>query len=159
MREIQLTRGKVALVDDEDFEWVNQFVWYAHKNENVFYAARHFRFSDGRYCTKFLHEFLTIGGGRSDHADGDGLNNQKHNLRSATRAQNAINSKKRRGRYSSIFKGVSWHTQEKVWRAYIVVNQRQQSLGLYDSETDAAIAYDWGARLYFGEFARLNFPV
>lgn len=91
-----------------------------------------------------------------DHIDGDGLNNRRANLRTATRAQNARNMMKSRGR--SRFKGVDFHKLTNKWRARIVVNYVERFIGLFGAEEAAARAYDQAARKAFGKFARLNFP-
>ncbi|MBW8041782.1 MAG: Fis family transcriptional regulator [Planctomycetes bacterium] len=91
-----------------------------------------------------------------DHINGLSLDNRKANLRPATIAQNAWNSKKRNPR--SGYKGV-WFAKEKgLWRAAIVCNRKRIHLGYYKNKTDAAKAYDKAAKKYHGEFAVLNFP-
>jgi hypothetical protein len=92
-----------------------------------------------------------------DHKDGNGLNNCRGNLRPCTQAQNLRNQSKSLG-LSSQFKGVSWFKPVRKWRAYVSLNGKQHSLGYYDCEVEAAQAYDWSAQIYFGEFAKLNFP-
>lgn len=92
----------------------------------------------------------------ADHIDGNGLNNQRSNLRPSDRFQNAHN----RGKHaptSSSYKGVSWHGQTGKWRARIMDHNRPVSLGLHPDEAVAALAYDIAAKERFGEFARLNF--
>jgi hypothetical protein len=91
-----------------------------------------------------------------DHIDGDRLNNQRDNLRPASRPQNIANSGPRRG--TSRFKGVSWAADNEVWQAHIGVSGRSRFLGFYEVEEDAASAYDIAAAEAYGEFARFNFP-
>jgi len=90
-----------------------------------------------------------------DHIDGDRLDNQKSNLRKATQSQNSMNQKNQSGR-SSNFKGVCWHTRDHKHQAYIKINQKRKHIGYFDSEIEAAKAYNAAAIKYFGEFARLN---
>ena len=91
-----------------------------------------------------------------DHQDGDGLNNQRNNLRPATRQQNMRNGFKRAG-CSSQFKGVCWAKREAKWVAKIRVNKRLLHLGYFIQEHLAAAAYSDAAKQFFGEFARTNY--
>ena len=93
-----------------------------------------------------------------DHINGNGLDNRKANLRLCTRAQNQMNSIKRTGK-SSIFKGVSWHKNAWKWRANIKINQKDIHIGYFDTELEAAEAYDIEAIRLFGSFAKTNFKV
>ena len=90
----------------------------------------------------------------TDHRDGCGLNNQRHNLRTATRTQNNQNRKSLNG--SSRFTGVCKNNRDGKWKAYICVNKKRNHLGYFSSECDAAQAYNFAAIDAFGEFARLN---
>jgi len=155
MKEIRLTQGKTALVDDEDFEEVNQYKWYAQLIEKNWYAIRNLPGAKGKKI--YMHRSIKPGLLRIDHKDGDGLNNQKNNLRPSTNGQNIANSRKRRG-CSSRYKGVTWHKHNKTWKAQISVSTKMIHLGSFDSEILAAQAYDSAARRHFKEFARLNFP-
>lgn len=150
MKEILLTRGHVALVDDEDYEWLNLSLWTTQGEEGHLYAVREFQ---GRRM--YMHVVLT-GVRGTDHVDGNGLNNQRSNLRVATQQQNTWNSRARVG--TSLYKGVSWAEHAKRWRAQIVLDGENTHLGYHVSEEDAARAYDKKAQELFGEFARLNFP-
>ena len=158
-RVIQLTQGKVAVVDQEDYETVAQFKWYANKSHRTFYARRMVRVLGAR---KMIAMHAAIMGKpprpgiEIDHRNGNGLDNRRTNLRWSTVAQNKRNRRKTRG--TSVFKGVSWAKPNNMWRAYIHVGNRQQHIGFFHDEQDAAHAYDAAAKLYFGEFARLNYP-
>lgn len=163
MKTIPLTQGKVALVDDEDFErlsmhkWTAErrngkvrIFWYAIRKEPVGYVENR-----TKYKTKYLHqEILGVSTG-IDHKDGDGLNNQRHNLRLCSQTQNSQNKLKRKG-CSSKYKGVCWFRPAKLWAAGITVNGRSISLKYFKSEIDAAKVYDAAAVKYFGEFAKTN---
>lgn len=163
MKEIPLA-GKyghlVTLVDDEDFEKVKMFSWVFSGRGRTAYARRRFKL-DGKHTGEYLHVVLT-GWPMVDHVNGDGLDNRRSNLRPASSHENNWNSRKPKsfsGRpCSSAFKGVSRRSiSSRPWRAFIKVNYKQVHLGMFADEDDAARAYDAAARLYFGEFAQLNF--
>ena len=156
MKEIKLTRGKVALVDDEDFEWLNQRKWHAQKSGNAWYAAR-CDCSGKRKRYVYMHRLILRPpiGKECDHSNGSGLDNRRANLRVVTRSQNMMNSRKGRG-CSSKFKGVYWNRQAGKWHTQINVCGRKHYLGRFVGEKEAACAYNRAARQYFGAFARLN---
>lgn len=157
MKEISLTRGKVALVDDEDFDWVNQFKWYACKGRRRFYGRRTRAKAEGG-GKQLLHHFICPKWKFIDHKNGNGLDNQKENLRASSTAQNLrAYCLKAVGR-TSRFRGVSWGRRDEKWAAGIRVSPKKVFLGYFDKEEDAAKAFDRAA-IRFG-FAReaLNFP-
>lgn len=161
MKEIELTQGLVALVDDDMFDELNKFKWCAHrsvKSKNTFYAVRNKRAGRKVVGNFLMHrEILKPPDGMdTDHRDGNGLNNQRYNLRTCTRTQNNANRKPYLNTLSK-FKGVSWRKDRDKWRAYIKIDRQYIHLGHFDLEIDAAIAYDTKAIELFGEFARLNF--
>jgi len=90
-----------------------------------------------------------------DHINGEGLDNRRANLRFATVAQNAWNSKKRNPR--SGYKGVCFDKQKHLWRAAIVCHRKRIHLGYFKNKIHAARAYDFAAKKYHKEFASLNF--
>ena len=102
-----------------------------------------------------MHTLLT-GWLYVDHRNGNTLDNQMHNLREATNAENARNQGSRGG--TSPYKGVSWHPRTQKWQAQIMADSKNHFLGYFTDETDAARAYDAGALKWHGAFARLNFP-
>lgn len=157
MKEIQLTQGKVAMVDDEDFQRVNLFKWNATKYSGGWYARRGM-VVNGKNTTILMHRFImnTPKDMQTDHIDWNGLNCQKHNMRICTKQDN-LKNRKTRGK--SMFHGVSFFVRgdKKYIKAAIKIDGKYKYLGLFKTETDAAKAYDKEAKEYFKEFAHLNF--
>lgn len=163
MREIVLTQGKVALVDEADFGWLNQFKWYAvwKPCTKSFYARRSIRDKKTGVGQTICmaREVLGLKRGdkrQADHIKHATLDNRRCNLRICTQGQNLFNSNKYKNGATSCFKGVYWNKQRKAYRATIGLNGKRIYLGYYDNEHDAALAYDKAAMKYFGEFAKFN---
>ena len=159
MKTIPLSKGYVALVDDEDFERASRHNWHVEIRKNGPKYAQT-TFTKHRYITAMrLHRFImgcTEGDGAIvDHVNGDGLDNRKANLRRCTQKQNVMNQAKSKGRYSK-YKGVSKCQKGTQWRAYIKFAGKHCELARGDSEEDMAVYYDVAAQLFFGEYARLN---
>jgi len=149
--------GRVALVDDEDYDLVMQYRWYVY--EEIRNGRPH-----GPYALAWPNGVMTrmhvlvMGVRGVDHANRNGLDNRRENLRPATGSQNQGNRRSVPGS-SSRYKGVSWHKQRRKWRASIrPPGGPHRHLGLFADEEDAARVYDAAAREAFGSFACLNFP-
>lgn len=162
MKEIKLTKGYAAQVDDETYKWAKMLKWSAQVRQlstglNI-YARRNIR-TNGHTKAYYLHRMITgvKDGEYVDHIDGNGLNNRKSNLRICTQQQNTSNKRPMPGG-SSTWKGVSWDKKSKTWYSYIMVYYKRIPIGHFTSEIDAAKAYDRAALEHYGEFAKLNFP-
>ena len=158
MKEIPLTRGHVALIDDADYEELSRYKWRvlsAHSGR--FYAVRSTTVIEGRQRIIYMHrQILGVGPDEQvDHRSQATLDNQRTNIRKCTRSQNAVNSRKKRG-CTSRFKGVHFHKTARKWCARIKKDGVRQHLGLFTDERDAARAYNVAAFEAFGEFALLN---
>ena len=161
MTEIPLTQGKVALVDDEDYERLNQFKWYAKKDYrcNIWYAIRNTQYIDGKRKQIRMHrEIMNIIGDikKVDHINGNGLHNLKENLRVGTHQQNMCNRKLPHKNNKLSIKGVRNLPGSKKFHARITVNGKEIHLGYFNVLGDADSAYRIAEEKYFGEFARLN---
>lgn len=164
MKEIILTQGYKALIDDEDFEVINKFKWsYLESQSGNQYAHCH-SLGDKNRKTIRMHRLIMKApkGKEVDHINGDGLDNRKLNLRICNRNENQKNQKntiflKRRKNVTSKFKGVCWHKKSNQWTSQAGLNKKRIYLGIFRNEINAAKAYDEFAKKNFGKFARLNF--
>lgn len=157
-REIPLTRGLTALVDDADYQSLARHRWFAQSGkvngERTFYAARSVR-DGGKKRLVYMHHLLLDApvGLQRDHENGNTLDNRRHNLRVATSTQNQAN----RSTWGSTgFKGVEFNGGR--FAARIKAGSKREYLGRFDTAEGAARAYDAAALRVFGEYARLNFP-
>ena len=155
MKHIILTRNKFAIVDDDKFEWLNQWKWCALKGVHTYYAVCY----QGKNFV-YMHRLILNAqkGQDTDHRNHNGLDNRIENIRLCTQSQNLANSRKRKN-CSSKYKGVHYFKRARKWTAQIRFKQKQIHLGYFNSEIEAAKAYDKKAIKVFGEFARINFPV
>lgn len=154
--EIPLTRGFVAIVDEEAAAQIlGMGSWYARPHRNTVYAVRQVRRSGGQRNIG-MHNVIA-GASFVDHINGDGLDNRRANLRAATNAQNGQN-RRRPATNTSGYKGVGWISPSGPWRARITLEGRCVHLGCFADPVEAARVYDEAASHYYGEFARLNFP-
>lgn len=154
MKCIPLTRGLSALIDDVDFELVSKHRWHARAVKNRSYASSKI---NGKNVS--LHAYLLTPPQNSDidHIDGNGLNNQRFNLRICSHMENMANQKQHRDSKSP-YKGI-WRAQHcDRWAVQLVYRGRKLYLGLFKDPIEAAKAYDLKAKELHGSFARLNFP-
>lgn len=145
-----------ALVDDEDFEKLNKHKWFFRKlGRNNIYAIT--RISGEKQKEIFMHRLLLKCPSNlfGDHIDGNGLNNQKGNLRIATKQNNQANSRIPKNNTSG-YKGVRFRPDRNKFVARISFNDNTKHLGYFDTDIEAAKAYNQKALELFGEFANLN---
>ena len=158
MIEIELTQGKVALIDDCDWDLVGGYKWCTRKHRNTFYAVTNIKRADGTWTMIQIHRLIL---GLSDpkvhvdHRDGNCLNNRRSNLRACTHAENQRN----KGAYAtnkSGFKGVYRHKRSGKWTAQIKVDGKSKWLGYHATPEAAYAAYCRAAAELHGEFANLG---
>ena len=157
MKTIPLGRGRVAIVDDEDFDYLSQYKWFLQSSKGR-YVQRHN--NEKKRGKIYMHrEILPCPSGMMiDHINGNGLDNRKCNLRVATQSQNNSNQPKQK-RNICRFKGICVDKKNGGWRAQISINGETKNLGHFLDDESAARAYNDAARKQFGEYARLNeFP-
>jgi hypothetical protein len=159
MKKIPLTQRRYALVDDEDFDFLNQWEWfvsaegYAVRNKTVIDAE-----GKKKQKTVWMHRIInnTPAELKTDHIDGDRLDNRKENLRSVTQSENSQNSGKWGKNKTSKYKGVNFHKRDGIWQAAITANGVRKHIGQFQTEEAAALAYNEIAKMMHGEFAKLN---
>jgi hypothetical protein len=154
--EVLLTKGAVAIINDEDYEIVSKYKWCVTKHGNSFCAQTNVRI-DGKRKTLRMHQLImeAKGGQFVDHINGNGLDNRRENLRFCTNAQNQMNQ--RTTKNISGYKGVFWYPRYNKWISKICYNKKEYFLGYFTDKIEAAKAYDAKAEELFGEFACLNF--
>lgn len=173
-KTIPLSQGKVALVDDQDFEWLSQFRWcywgtyamrYERNREKSDQQAKRRPIQMHRAILRKMHP-RRIDGLMSDHISGDRLDNRRCNLRVCTPVQNSQNRIGKRKSYTAYkgvfpvnadYRGIRRRSKtRKPWVTVIVVNGEIKRFGPFVSDTEAALAYNTEALEHFGEFAQLN---
>lgn len=157
-KQIQLSKGKYAIVDDEDFEYLNQWKWYVNSSG---YAVRseNFKTESGKISARTIRMHRVVMRAPQthevDHRFGNRLDNRKANLRVCTRSENNMN-KPLLPKNSTGFKGVMWHKRNLRWVSRIKVNGKLIHLGSFTCKIQAAKIYNEAALKYHGEFAHLN---
>lgn len=151
MKKIPLTRGKFALVDNEDFERLKPFKW---RYSTVGYATT---VGSKRGDVIYMHRLIlgTPMGMFTDHKNSDRLDNRKENLRICTKGENERNTPKRKNNTSG-FKGIYWRKDTKKWTTHLMVNRKYIVGKCHEKIEDAIREYDEMARKYHGEFAYQN---
>lgn len=157
MKKIKLTKGQYTIVDDEDFEWLNSYTWYAafQYSNGKYFAESHTCGKAKCLSTRKMHRIITNAphGMEVDHINGNSLDNRKSNLRVCSKSENMMN-RDAPAHNKCGYKGV--HRNGKRWRARIIVSGTIIELGYHDSPEEAAHAYNLAAPKYHGKFAKLN---
>jgi len=155
-KKIKLTKSKFALIDNSDYKLISKFKWHTHFDGYNYYAARNVSASknNGTRTTISMHVSLLgkIKNKEIDHIDGNGLNNQRKNLRWATHSQN-LRNREIQSNNKSGYKGVSLHSCGK-WRAYCYLNKKQYHLGLFKNKKLADDAYKNFAQKHYKQFSK-----
>lgn len=155
-RTIPLTKGYEAIVDFEDFEWLNNYDWgilTPYKGQYTTYAMKKSQ-AESKGKSRLMHRII-LNAPRNmcvDHINGNGLDNRESNLRLCSHRENLCNSKKQKNGITSVYKGVSWDKSRNKWTAHI----NKYNLGRFNSEIEAALFYNEAALKYHGKFAKLN---
>lgn len=157
MKTIKLTQNQVTIVDNDDFEYLNQFKWCAQWNPGTrsFYAVRcSYKRETGKQKAIPMHrEIMQPSAGMVvDHINHDTLDNTRKNLRVCTQSENLMNSRKQKNNTSGL-KGVSWHKRDKKWRADISINGKRKHLGNFSTKEFAYESYIKACKKYHKEFA------
>jgi len=156
MKKIFTSKKLVALVDDEDYDYLNQFEWNGVFDGNNYYATRTLKLENGKTCVVKMHrEIMKLTDSKLvvDHINSIGLDNRKENLRICTAGQNSRNRRPKKDGKSK-YLGVIWLKYK--WAAIIRVNNKNKYLGVFSSEKEAALAYNNAIETYSIPFARPN---
>ncbi len=143
MKKIELTKGKFAIVDDDMFDFLNHFSWWAHNNGGCWYAVHSFtkNCAPGKHVNIRMHQ-VVIGapmrGFVTRHLDGNGLNNQRSNLLHGTNRQNLQEKKCHR---NGQLVGASWSKRDRVWCSNIRIKDSLLRIGTFNTMQEAHIAY------------------
>jgi len=136
MKTIALTQGMEAIVDDADFEWLNQWKWCAFRHGHTFYAVRSVWLGHGKQQTLFMHRALlglAHGDGKEvDHINHDGLDNQRNNIRIVTRRENMCNVRS---------KGYTIRKRPRPFQVTIKVEEKQKHIGYFATRKEALAAH------------------
>jgi len=154
VKQIPLSQGKFTLVDDSEYEELSKHKWYANRGGKTFYAARTTPLLNGKRKTLFMHRVIlnTPRDKQGDHIDGNGLNNQRANLRNCTKDENNRNRHGLDANNTSGYRGVSWDKGTGKFRAFIKIKGLAVHLGSFTTAAEASGVFDQAAKKHYGEF-------
>jgi hypothetical protein len=155
MKEIKLTQGKIALVDDDDFEWLNQWKWHYSKTKTSSCVRRSVWKNPDERMHRLIMGLKSSDKREVDHINGNPLDNRRENLRICNKAQNQWNAKIRKDNKTG-FRGVRYRPEIDKYISQIKLNKQCYYLGCYSNKIDAAIAYNNFAIKHRGSFAKIN---
>jgi len=159
MKQIPLSQGKFATVDDDLFDFLSQWKWH-FSNTGYATRAQYIGMFNGKCKNKviLMHRLIANPpkGVQIDHISGDKLDNRLSNLRECNHSQNQMNSSQSRNGSRSKYKGIAWHKTRKKWLCQFNKNKKCYFVGWFNEEIDAALAYNFAIVEHFGEFARFN---
>lgn len=141
------------LVDDEDYEYLNQWCWM--KSHGYAFRMKYMKNTGGKYKNILMHRIInnTPDGFFTDHINRNKLDNRKCNLRTATSSQNKFNTGLSKSNRSG-YKGIIWNSKRKKWQATITVHNKTLNLGRYNILGGAFLVRKWSERLYFGDWRK-----
>jgi len=164
---VVLTKGYIALVSPEDAEELSGYNWHTLLSKQQVIAVRNSTPDErGKQKKIYMHRWLMkpTADQEVDHRDQHCffcykvVDNRRENLRNGSASQNQANRRKQVGCTSS-YMGVCWLKRNAKWMAQIMANQRKTYLGSFDTQLEAAMAYDSEHRnLFPGIHEGLNFP-
>jgi len=143
MKHIPLTQGKYAIVDNEDYDWLMTWNWYAVISKSQIKDSWRAYASSGQQCHLAMHRLLMIypPGLEIDHINHNSLDNQKHNLRITTHRGNLSNKRYNKAKYTGVKKAVNPALTSIRWQSRIWFNGKREHLGMFDTEIEAHYAY------------------